>query len=166
MREDCSTDLKKPRRVAVSRDPAPAQWQFGAMPVARFGGGESQPHVVRYPDSVASPKLRFQCGPDLLQIFLARGAGKRHEEALRKCFQPAGDIAGQRRRTRDQGDIIDAEPCSFQARRIITGGRKIPRHARLATYPAPVQGLHQCGSNLMDAAIAAALGNEAASWSE
>jgi hypothetical protein len=47
-------------------------------------------------------------------------------EALCKCFKPSGEVGGQGRRTRDQGNAIDAEPRLLQTRCVVARSREIP----------------------------------------
>src|SRR5262245_48395652 len=120
--------------------PPPPRLRGGRL---RFGGGKSQAHVVGDPRALAVAELRFQSGANLLQVPLAGITRQRVQEALRERLEPADDIAGQWRRTRDQRDRVDAKSCPLEARGVIAGCREVPRPVRRAIESPAIERLHE-----------------------
>lgn len=81
---------------------------------------------------------------------------------MRKGFKPWDNVARQRRRSRNECDVIDAKSRSFQPRCVVAGSRKIPRYVSFPVHAPPIQRVDKRGSDLVYAAIASTFGNEAA----
>jgi len=83
------------------------------------------------------------------------------KEVLRERLEPVDDVARQGSRSRNQRNAINPEPCTLQARGVVTRSREIPRHASVPINAAAIQSLNQCRLDLAYTAMASAFGHEA-----
>src|ERR1700722_3470762 len=153
-----------------SMRPAPATPPLCDVPIVTLsdcvfgvdlGCGKSQSDVVRHPGSRAVEQLWFECGTDLFQILHPRDTSKAMKEVLRERLEPVDDVARQGSRSRNQRNAINPEPCTLQARGVVTRSREIPRHASVPINAAAIQSLNQCRLDLAYTAMASVFGHEA-----